>query len=543
MAAIEIPVIEEVFFLPPMAVARLGGSDTPLDSFTWVEDPSQHGAGTTVIQPAISLEVQVDGSVRPFLPVAIQFRDGNLLRPVAPFFELWATLQGQADPVPLTAALLRSSGGSGDGVTYTVTAANRKASRRADDDSCAFTAQVQVIGSDHNHHALLASSLGPQGLVSQDQPIPLGQFQAIRPTVATSMGVDLDQLRVRFTPATGQVYGPPSATSDIDPDTNRQHQMVPPGNRILNASSPWLQYDAGTTFNSPEPSDTYDGADRGDSRSFGVVDDTCDAVIEAVVVVAGARLRASARVFTAPPDFAPDRRPFVSLADELKDREPPAVEPQEDVADSMKRLADLFQRVFETVSLANVDAMRLRSIGGGQDGGTANDTPRTDDSSMTPPDQPYYRTDQEDIPAPEANARVPFHDTAVEMHAPLADADDLALFLRTKSLHVKQLVRPPYGAFKDLTENPAATAASDPLRRDPRITRDTLHDMRMPPYMRDSDATALSLTRRQYNFLMQMVDALQVAPGAAPGSQPLPTVTNAHVEKVLARRKNKKRKP
>jgi hypothetical protein len=209
----------------------------------------------------------------------------------------------------------------------------------------------------------------------------------------------------------------------------------------------------------------------------------------------------------------------------------------------MKRLADLFQRVFETVSLANVDAMRLRSIGGGQDGGTANDTPRTDDSSMTPPDQPYYRTDQEDIPAPEANARVPFHDTAVEMHAPLADADDLALFLRTKSLHVKQLVRPPYGAFKDLTENPAATAASDPLRRDPRITRDTLHDMRMPPYMRDSDATALSLTRRQYNFLMQMVDALQVAPGAAPGSQPLPTVTNAHVEKVLARRKNKKRKP
>jgi hypothetical protein len=61
-------VIEEVFFPPPMAVARLGESATPLDSFTWVEDPSQHGAGTTVIQPAISLEVQTDGSVRPFLP-------------------------------------------------------------------------------------------------------------------------------------------------------------------------------------------------------------------------------------------------------------------------------------------------------------------------------------------------------------------------------------------------------------------------------------------------------------------------------------------
>src|SRR6266852_1764523 len=117
-------VIEQIFFLPPMAVGRLGGSDTPLESFTWVEDPSQHGAGTTVIQPATSLEVQADGSARPFRPAAIQFKDGNLLRPVAPFFELWAKLQNQADPVPLTAALLRESGGSVDGVMYTVTAAN-----------------------------------------------------------------------------------------------------------------------------------------------------------------------------------------------------------------------------------------------------------------------------------------------------------------------------------------------------------------------------------------------------------------------------------
>jgi hypothetical protein len=260
-------------------------------------------------------------------------------------------------------------------------------------------------------------------------------------------------------------------------------------------------------------------------------------------------LRASARVFSAPPDFAPDRRPFVSLADDLIDRDPPSVEPQEDLADSLKRLADLFQRVFETVSLANVDAMRQRSIGGGQGGGSASDSPRTDDRSMTPQDAPYYRTDQTAIPAPNADAQVPFHDTGVELHAPLADADDLALFLRTKSAHVKRLVRPPYGAFKELAANPSATAASDPQRRDPRITRDTLHDMRMPPYMRDSDATALSLSRRQYRFLMSVVDALQVPPGAAPGSQPLPTATNAHMATVLARRKdqiksqNKKGKP
>jgi hypothetical protein len=126
------------------------------------------------------------------------------------------------------------------------------------------------------------------------------------------------------------------------------------------------------------------------------------------------------------------------------------------------------------------------------------------------------------------------------LHAPLADADDLALFLRTTGAHVKQLVRPPYGAFEELAANPAATAPPDPHHRDPRITRDTLHDMRMPPYMRDSDATALSLTRRQYTFLMHMVDALQVKRRAAPGSQPLPTATNAHLAKVLERRKEMK---
>jgi len=181
-------VIEEVFFLPPMAVARLGGSDTPLASFTWVEDPSTHGAGYTVIQPATSLEVQPDGSVRPVLPTTIQFRDGALLRPVAPFFELWAKLQGDPDPKPLTKDLLETSGGSADGVSYTVSVANRKGARRVGDDSCAFGTQIQVVGNDHNKHPLLASGLGANPLVRPERPIPMGQFQVIRPTSGNPLG-------------------------------------------------------------------------------------------------------------------------------------------------------------------------------------------------------------------------------------------------------------------------------------------------------------------------------------------------------------------
>jgi hypothetical protein len=538
--------IQQIFFLPPMATARLGGSDIPLDSFTWVEDPTLHGAGLTVIAPTTSLEVLQDGSVRPFLPTSIQFRDGTFLRPVAPFFELWAQLEGETDIKALTTALLEECGGSVDGVTFTVTASNHKAARRTGDPACAFTARIEVLGNDYNPHPLLASSLGDQPLVFPQQPIPLGQFQVIRPVTAQALNLDLSVLRVRFTPAKGEVYGPPNATSAEEPEfpnLNRRYELVRPANRILNPVSSWLNYTGDdTAYNNPEPGDTYDGADD-DSRnnqSYGVVDDTCDALVEAIVIASGDRLRATARVFCGPPDFAPDRRPFVSLADELIDRDPPAPEQVEGTLEALDRLADLFQRVYETASLANVDALRDRAIGGGQDGGTPRDRPRTNDDSMTPRDKPYYRPDQPDIGEPTPAQRLPYAATARDKHLQHAEAEDLASFLRDQAELVRRLIRPPYGPFKDLRTDPAPGAKPDPRHRDPRITRDTLHDMRMPPYMRDSDATALSLTRRQYDSVMQMVDRFAPKGRKKALAEPLQTRAHAHMAQVVERRKGKK---
>ena len=71
----------------------------------------------------------------------------------------------------------------------------------------------------------------------------------------------------------------------------------------------------------PAPSDSYDGANVGDNRSWGVVDDSCDGVIEGQLVVDGRRFVATARVISSCPDFAPDRRPFYSIADDLEDRD------------------------------------------------------------------------------------------------------------------------------------------------------------------------------------------------------------------------------
>ena len=45
-------------------------------------------------------------------------------------------------------------------------------------------------------------------------------------------------------------------------------------------------------------------------------------------------------------------------------------------------------------------------------------------------------------------------------------------FLKFNGDRVRQMLRRPYGAFRELSENPAASATPDPEHRDPRINRD-----------------------------------------------------------------------
>jgi hypothetical protein len=535
--------IEEIFFLPPMAVARLGGSSTPLASFTWVEDPSLHGAGLTVIAPAISLNVLADGSVQPFLPAVLQFRDGRLFRPVAPFFELWVRSDGEEQP--LTLKFLGENSGTLDGIHYSVIAGNRKAARRTDDPACAFSASIQVQGNDHGIHALLASSAAPaatdEPLVLAATPIPLGSFQVIRPTDALTMGVNLGVLRVRFTPARGEVYGPKMAGPATDPDTGRSYPLVPEANQILNPKSSWIHYTSNDRSDSPQPSDTYDGADDSSrrNRSFGVVDDTCDLLLRVDLTIKNKTWTAIARAFSAPPDFAPDRRPFYSLADELIDRDPPAIGKKEDPQDCLIRLGDLFQRVYETASLANLDMMR--SSPEIMPRGQARTVNFPKMPSVTYPDtmtrkDPLFQKDDDLTSPPSSHDKIPYSSVAAQTHGPLADTDDMELFLRTRADRVRAMIRPAYAHFKNLRPTVKTNDKPDPAQRDPRILRDTEHDMRMPPYMRDSDATPLSLNRRQYEFLMQTVESLRPrTKQLKTGVPPSVSTTRAHVSRVVQR--------
>jgi hypothetical protein len=520
-----------VLLLPPLAIGRLGDSAVPIDAFEWADNPNTHGGGQTVIRPTVTLDVQPDGSCRPRIPAVIEFRDtpGGPIRPTAPFLEVWGRFDDGDDARPLTSAALAKMGGGLSRLTWQVSVANLKAARRTKNAACGFAAEVRFAGDDHAPRPLLAVSpnmAGTEPLVSESAPIPLGAVQAIRPIPAKALGVDLDVLRLRFTPAAGEVYGPPNATRAQDPDAPvtslAQYEIVPGPNRILNAAAAWSTFQPQSEPDQPEPADTFDGVmDLPDGslggQSWGVVDDTCDGIVRVTIEVGAERHSAMTRIYAGPPDFAPDRRPFASLADDMADRELPALTDAE-IADpaTVHEVADLLQRVFETVSLTNVDAERSRMLRG--NGSGDGPVPHTDGRSMTEADAPL--ADQTTaILAGSAAGGLGYSLVASDVHSALSDVDNMITLFRTQGERIKHLLRPPFARFGDLPPQAADALPTDPLgpnavpvlrpvERDPRQLRDQQHDMRMPPYMRDADAFPLSLSWRQYREVVALIDLL-----------------------------------
>ncbi len=524
-----------VYFLPPMAIARVGGSATPVDSFVWEEDPDAHNGAQTVIRPRPSLQVLADGTPRVHLPRAIVFRDDGELRPVAPFFELWAELHGEDGEryhAPVTPTLLGQLGVSVDAIRITARAGNFKASRRTHDPACAFIGELTIKGDDHTRHSLDAFSPPVphrEPLVYENNPICLGHVQLLRPVEEEHDGVNLGAYRVRFTPAGGQVFGPvglaSAAASPLEPGralatestAATVHEVVPPANRILNPNTPWSRHVMDTgRHDDPQPADSYDGANVDGSVSWGVVDDTCEAAIKLELVVDGERYAATARALVAQPDYAPDRRPVYSYSDELADRELPRHGvSRATVGEALSETSDLFARAFENLSLLNLDAARdylvrenLKRTGGEP----APEAPSTGFDGMSAADRPLSRVSAHVQRAGPPDSRTPLTDVARQVHAALVHAPQLLHVLRTQPDRFRKLLRPPFARFSQLS--PRAADDVDGSTRDPRRFRDTLHDMRMPPYMRDSGREPLSISSRQYDALMDLIDWLEENPAA-----------------------------
>jgi hypothetical protein len=560
----------EVYFQPPLAIARIGPGRSPMPNFRWVTDRSIHGGHRTSVEPDVTLIVEPDGAVTIELPDRIEFCEDGKIRPVAPFFELWVRYvdpDGALKETALTKSLLSELGGSLEGVRYGVTLANRKAQRRTLSAACSFQGVIFVAGNDHTSHEIRAFSPHNPGevpLVGFDRQIPLGSVQVIRPRVGEQefspdrQKINFDTLRIRFTPPRGEVYGttesaegpasPLTPGSALPPATlgGRVHEIVPPANRILNLGTPWSTYVMARIGHQqdPQPSDSYDGANTGDNRSWGVVDDTSDGVIEAQIVIRGERFLARARIFSSCPDYAPDRRTFYSFADDIADRDlPPLVfgETTDQLAESGAEVADLFQRVFEVASAINLAATRDHGILENSGSGVLNPDwlPKIDLNTMTKEDRPYAKLTAELSP-PTGGATNPelYASLAVLAHARLSDVETLLDFLASDPARVGQMLRPPFGHFSELPERPPQLP--NDAFRDPRVPRDAMQDMRMPPYMRDSDETSLSLTHRQYRLVLdlarQLADGKAVSGGVSAEASPAERRVAAHLARVRAAR-------
>jgi hypothetical protein len=246
------------------------------------------------------------------------------------------------------------------------------------------------------------------------------------------------------------------------------------------------------------PPDTIDEVSGG--TSLGVVDDTCELRIDIDFAPDGrSPLQAHANLFVAPPDFAPDRRPFLTAADELNDR---AVDWEERNAALTGRaldewVSDLFERVYEHVSLTNVDFWKgqrgIRQLPPQDLAATPipGDNVAPPESAMGSRDALRNRTLR--VGPATQDDPLPLSGHARERHRTLSDTDFLKKFVLENPARLETLVRGPFEVEPNETAN--------------------ISSMRMPPFMRNSNALPLTLAAWQYSLLMRWVAEVQASPG------------------------------
>jgi hypothetical protein len=501
-------VIQSIFIEPPIAIARLGGSTVPQAAYLWVESPDPRSDGETTIVPAWSLDILPDGSVSPTKPADLQFRDGALIRPVCPFFELRALVgapgsaPGTWRETPITPALLSQQGASPSNLTLRIDAHNLKAARRTGNPALGFGTDtpVEITGDDHGSHVLFGTSPGPNPrMIPSGRSIPLGSVQMMRstpnqPNAAWDGIVDTEVIRWRFTPGRGRFFGPPQALQTSPP-------AVESSNAFLNANAGWF---GAPISNVVVPADTFDGAEASGRRSLGVVDDTCEARMAISLTLPGAPpLVAFANVFAGPPDFGPDRRPFLSLADELNDRAADATARSSAMTPAERDawVEDLFERVYETVSLLNVDYYRASPSQGRAITLTGNRLgPQLVDDHVPQPTRAMggrdaLRNPRYTVEAPSNNELLPLSKHARRQHRAIADAQSLRDLIAINPGRIEALVRAPFEVERG-EDGDSST-------------------MRMPPFMRQSNAEPLTLSSWQYELLMQWVASANAQPPAA----------------------------
>lgn len=352
-------IISELRILPAFAVARFGSSPTPLEAFDLsdaVEDP----LGYREITPQITFEVDEDGGhiSRAYRPDRIRFRDGDLVRPLAPFLEVFAQTSDN-ELQPLSFELLQSTGLEPNAVSWSVEVANLKIFRQTGDPNDRIFAKIDSFN-DHVVHDLR----GTCNNFLVGKYIPFGKVRYIRPTE------EFPELRIRFTPAQGKVYGSSTKRFDLEQGKEIDDPVFDGhGDRVVydTTKGKWLGFQSDVNSATlTNPSDIYQGYWLDQNKlpiSWGYIDDVCDGrVFVELTLNNGRRLRASACIGSCMPDFAPDSNPIRTVADEIEQLIcGPEIDDREVL---IEEAAEIVRRALETVRLMNTVAMNGNTVEG-----------------------------------------------------------------------------------------------------------------------------------------------------------------------------------
>ncbi|MDA8519760.1 hypothetical protein [Acidovorax sp. NCPPB 4044] len=354
--------ILELRILPPVAIGRLGAAAEPLEAFDLVHDPERPLDYRRIVPcPSFRVDPHSGEVTEVYTPEKIRFRDADrLVRPVAPFLEVFARLASAPEElVPLTLDLLAAEGLSVSDLRWDVAVGNIKVFRRTGNAHDKIEAVVNDLR-DHAVHPL-------EGRCEYFLPgkvLPLGRIQFIRPTPA------FPQIRLRFTPAGGHVYGA-ALTRQTGPHEFEPDPVITTPEQVLYdaARGDWRGYFDTGAPGETNPGSIYAGWDtptdpQGNSYhvSWGYLDDECDGTVTVKLRCGGQVLSAQTVIGAGPPAYAPDTLPVRVVSDEVEQILFGTSADEDSI--SLDDAAELVFRALETVRLMNTAVMNGNPVNG-----------------------------------------------------------------------------------------------------------------------------------------------------------------------------------
>jgi hypothetical protein len=369
--------IKNLLILPSVAIGRLGSADEPLDNYI-IEKDRERPLDFRRIKRAETFIVDTStGKITEKLPPDDNpplFKDDGRVRPVAPFIEAFATFDqgGKENLIQLTGKLLKQLGLK---ARWQVRAANFKVFRRTGDENDKVKGGIDEI-EDHQLYTLKGSA---QNFVcdgdGEFKTVRWGTMQFIQPTD------EFNEIRLRFTPAAGLIYGcTPLADS---PDQHKRQQVAGPAYSDIEIPPERTVYDSvkGTFNGHVDENPTLTTYGQGLYAAYnktpfynyydspqparGYLDDTCDGIVTLALLDASGKVcfSSKARFSAAPPVYAPDSEFIRTIEDEMEQvLLGPAIDDDDNVP--MEQAEDIVRRAYETVRFMNLSVLNGDTVKG-----------------------------------------------------------------------------------------------------------------------------------------------------------------------------------